>query len=82
MPNNNNNEPISAGEVDYILNKAHQEYSDGGNPRIELNDEQVNYLAAQAREGNGSAREVVIIWANRLIAPHPAPYTMDQVCFC
>ena|SRR5437763_2384716 len=72
MPNNNNNEPISAGEVDYILNKAHQEYSDGGNPRIELNDEQVNYLAAQAREGNGSAREVVIIWANRLIAPHPA----------
>lgn len=65
-------EPISEGEVASILDRAYQEYENGGNPRIELNDEQVNYLAARAREGNVSAREVVVLWGNRLIAPHPA----------
>src|SRR2546430_8934174 len=66
------NEPISEGDIYRLLDKAHQEYSEGGNPRIELNDEQVNYPAAKARDGDESAREVVVIWANRLVAPHPA----------
>jgi len=65
-------EPISEGAISDILNRAYQEYADGGNPRVELNDEQVNYLAAKAREGDEAAREVVILWAHRLIAPHPA----------
>lgn len=64
--------PISQEEVQNLLNKAYNEYSEGTNPRIELTDAQVNYLASIAKKGDSNAREVIVLWGSRLIAPHPA----------
>jgi RNA polymerase sigma factor (sigma-70 family) len=65
-------QPVSDSQLVKILEKAHQDYADGINPRVELSDLQVNYLAGKARLGNLEAREAVVLWGSRLIAPHPA----------
>lgn len=64
--------PITQEEVQTLLNKVYEEYAEGVNPRIDLTDVQVNYLASLAKKGDTNAREVIVIWSARLIAPHPA----------
>jgi RNA polymerase sigma factor (sigma-70 family) len=63
--------PLTDDQVAALVMEARDTYAREETPRVNLDDDLVNDLAIRARAGDEMARELVVYWGARLIAPHP-----------
>lgn len=63
---------LSDAEIEALVLKHREATYKGESVRVELSDTLINDLATRAKEGNELAKELVLTWGNRLVAPHPA----------